>query len=357
MGEDNDGLRLGIEDDRRGAMRTRQALALALCAASALALVWLAPSAAAAGGPGVEFLAAVPGSHNYSIEISNKGHKQVVVTVAKREAETTYTVRARVNRNRIEADFGSLGRISVRYTGPKRIRSERPRKGCGPAQSIDLGSLRGAIRFSGEDGYTEVALHRTPALRILTSGRACNQRADRGPAAGNRHRTLTTAIGAVERSGGREVAFVALGLQSTGPSPSDRESEPGLFVIASESERRESVAILRQVLQIAESGVLLSDPGVQPVSASVALPPPFSGSASLSQDPGAAPVWSGDLHVSLPGARGIPLTGPGFEPVFCRAASLDVFDACLRPLEEAESSQLSGSQSQAFLETRLSWLR
>lgn len=120
-------------------------------------------------------------------------------------------------------------------------------------------------------------------------------------------------------------------------------------MIASEAERHEGVAISRQVFLIDEETVLLSPLGVEPVTASVALPPPFFGSASLEQGPGAAPVWSGDLTVNLPGARRLPLTGPGFQGVSCRTANVSAFEECEQPIEEAQASgQLSGSQSQTF---------
>ncbi len=63
--------------------------------------------------------------------------------------------------------------------------------------------------------------------------------------------------------------------------------------------------------------VTASPLGAELFNVNVVASNPFSGTGAYSQAPGLTASWSGDLSVSLPGARDVPLTGPGFSAVAC----------------------------------------
>src|SRR5690349_11560496 len=68
----------------------------------------------------------------------------------------TDTRPAKVNRKRISADFGELGRVDLRFA--KKAKSGFTLPGC--KVSDRYGRFRGLIRFTGESGYAAVRRQR-----------------------------------------------------------------------------------------------------------------------------------------------------------------------------------------------------
>ncbi|MGB7685608.1 MAG: hypothetical protein WBL45_07465 [Solirubrobacterales bacterium] len=123
-----------------------------------------------------------------------------------------------------------------------------------------------------------------------------------------------TFLGAAERAPNRAVF---LRLQSSRP-PFLEEDGGGDFLAVGLEERREQMYIKRGVGFDEPIAMVTASPlGAEPFNVNVVASNPFSGTGAYSQAPGSPASWSGDLSVSLPGARDVPLTGPGFSAVAC----------------------------------------
>ncbi|HEX6666812.1 MAG TPA: hypothetical protein VF081_09485 [Solirubrobacterales bacterium] len=321
---------------------------LALLALAALAL----PVAAAAKtkGPdrpprfGTEMH--LKGSHGYSVGITALDHRTVSIIASNDSASATYSVAGRASRDGIEANFGKFGRISVRFT-PSNEQARRGRKrNC----RVLHGHFDGVIKFRGEAGYTQITAQRANGVIDLreascftdrplpTSNRELLARADETDLS-------LTALGAVAHTGGRTVAFEDVELSETDPDG----KTAGVFAIslASVVEHRGRISISRAAfLLLGRSVTTPSPPGQQPQTATVKLPKPFHGTGSYLAAPGAAPTWTGDLSVPLPGAGTVPLTGPEFDALLCAGPSSKANSACLRDFKDLMSTSEAGT---AFL--------
>lgn len=314
------------------------------------------------------------GSHGFDLSVAATGHKRVTLTASKGLMSATYTVPGRATRKRIDADFGSLGRISVRFDGapaPKAKKTRRQRRSCRGRPTIRFrGIFHGTIRFRGEHGYTSVNTRRARGSFYRSFRRVCKKRSWKPglPPPGKRRLAmkrpslLINTLIAESKGEGRSTGFAIIQLKVTGGA---KRADPGSlsFVIATQGERTGRVAIARSLLTVGDEGSLLvGDPGIQPVTATVALSKPFSGTANYREEAGLPPSWTGDFGVWLPGAGVVPLTGEGFKAGLCQARSERQFTTCLRRLDKSfgrleGAAQDSGSQSQLFGDARLSWSR
>jgi hypothetical protein len=192
--------------------------------AFALALLALAASAATAGAvsgtvdlgekpPGFSVQMVVPGSHGYQIEIGAEDHRTVTVTASKGDAIAIYSAPGRATSERLEANFGKFGRVSVRFI-PSGGRGGRAAREGAERRCEIRGRFEGVIRFRGEQGYTQVNAKRaggtiTPDGNGRCSGKRANARLGliEPLAKGSDLNLSFTALGAVARSGQRSVAF------------------------------------------------------------------------------------------------------------------------------------------------------
>ena len=325
-------------------------------------------------------------TNGYDFQVRTVGHHRVVLTVSRfLERAATYSTRGRVSRNRIEADFGRLGRIDVRFQRRARSHSKFPgldapdflrrfRYCRGRKPVLESGRFHGTIRFRGEGGFTRV--HQTSARGSVNRQyrRVCKRKG--GPAARASARdpladARTNYLVAVDRSPRRIVAFETVSLDF-GAGLEELSEFFGVTAAVVVLEKREGMRIQR--LAIAEGGpesLLLSPPGKDPVTATVTPPKPFHGTADFEKAKGSPPIWSGTLRAPVPGAGIIRLAEEAFQPTFCRFSLKRLFEPqasrCLRrsgiPLPgpfvigQAIGAQIKGSQSQAFGDARLSWSR
>lgn len=281
---------------------------------------------------------ALRGSHGYRVTIDAASPRVVALTVARKSAVATYLVKGRATRHGVRANLGRLGRIAVRFRRIGRPRVLKPpsraldRKCRGPIH--ERGRFEGTIRFRGEQGYTKVAVRGAGGSVLRTPPGSCRARGahpDRARAQARDDRSvLTTALLATSRRRGLEVRFGVVTAEYE-----EREKNELLISLAvvSASERRGRIGILRYGVVQGDSGSIEASPlGVQPVTATVGLPKPFSGTASYLEEAGTPPSWAGSLKVRLPGAE-IPLTGPGFRAALCRQQSTKKFDECLETVD------------------------
>jgi hypothetical protein len=245
-----------------------------------------------------------------------------------------YIVPGTVTSRRLEADFGALGNLSLRFHPSGRLQLGPP--ACGDARLWrKRGILTGSLTFHGELGYAESAVHRvrgqiespllTPAPLQLPLGKNVL--------------TVAALLGCIGKStgGGGDSRTRSnsgtVGLQATASSLSFAAGKPSFLVpprpdveLSSASAEHavfdasleESVgrtAIMRGVFATGAESTFGFDPGL--TSALLLPPAPFTGSAAFSRGAGPS-TWTGDLAVAFPGTASVPLTGPSFEAKLAR---------------------------------------
>jgi len=240
----------------------------------------------------------------YAVSVEGRGN-QVSLTVTRGPSAASYLTRGNASPGGIRARLGRFGRIAVRFKPSGRVSRRKPPRGCdGKPSIVRSGVFVGTIRFRGEDGYVSIDARRA-------KGRSTTLRRWR---CGTRGRERARISARLKRAGFEEakleattpndrVSFLASGLHvKDGPSL--------IFFAASTTERRGSVRIARFVFRISGKGRTFSF-SRSPRAATVRPPKPFHGSAEFGAD-GGTPSWTGNLSVSLPGAK-LDLTGPVFK--------------------------------------------
>ena len=330
------------------------------CATAAAALLLALPGASAAR-PGDEvrprslhLATSAVATRGYAVTVDTVGHHRVVLTVHRGQQIASYTVRGKVSRHQIKADFGRFGRVSLRFHGRPRpfeaapdLRRKPPavRRDCrGRRPEREVGRFRGTIEFEGQRGFTRLAVGRLPGEVRRSYRQVCRlirvRRPQRSrPAVGNASSTnpfgftlsLLTARSRVGRSLTR---LTAIKLEPPRGIPIPRED---LFsiVTASLQERVGRVQVFRSVIQSAAPGaVRISRRGAGPQTARLALDSPFSGHALYRAASDGAPAsWTGSLDVRLLGSGSLPLTGPHFKVTVCRVNAFRPGSSCFRRAE------------------------
>jgi hypothetical protein len=256
------------------------------------------------------------GSNGYKITVSAdpEAGGTVQLTAEGHGGAVDYLAHGRANAKGIEARFGRLGRISVRFHPSGRSRHLRVPKRClakrPPVVSSRLGWLVGTIRFRGERGFTQVSAHRAPGgfgdpLTNTPTKLECESR----ESAAEHKRELESAIldGAPRN---REVAFSAFPLFGSQSHPfgahGNPAGRPDLF-LALAFERSGKMSILRSAAALGGSEDFLFDDAL--TSATVTPPAPFTGTGTFQRRPDGTTSWTGSLSVALPGLGSVGLTG------------------------------------------------
>lgn len=319
-------------------------------------------------------------TRGYVVDVETFGHHRVILTARKHEQVATYTVRGKVSRDRILADFGRFGRVNLHFHGRKqpfqaepkadKARDERCR---GRKPEREVGHFRGAVEFDGQRLYTRLAVGGLPGELNRSYRRVCwvpriapEARAHVSASVPVVHRAgipgtgLSLAVlSARARVDGALTHFSAINLESPFGIPIPR-SERFSIVTAYRQERVGRIRVQRSTFDVMEAGrVKISRRGVDPAKARVALDRPFSGSALFRDGTSQSRAsWQGDLAVRLPGTGALPLTGPGFHASLCRVSVFRPDSACFRQAEaRLRAAQGSGSHSHPLALARLSSLR
>lgn len=352
------------------------------CTIAAAVLLLVLPAGAAAARPGDRIrprslhlgLASIA-TKGYVVNVETAGHHRVILNVQKGSQLASYTVRGKVSRHRIKADFGRFGHVSLRFHGKPRAfpapaprrRSQPPRRRCsGRHPEREVGHFRGTIVFEGQRGFTRLAVGKTPGEVRRTYRQACRTVHKRAAQASISSSTSTTPLGftitvltARSRVDGARTQFSAISLQEPVGIPGS--SDTFSLVSASLQERVGRIQVLRSTLQTAKPGAIkLSRHGVKPAKAEVKLGSPFSGRARyVGAKQGSPTSWTGSLSVRLLGSGSLPLTGPHFHATLCRASAFNPASPCFRQAEAniATARGSGGSRSHPLEEARLSALR
>ena len=323
------------------------------CAATSL----LALPAGAGAKPGYKVR---PGGIDLVIPLGEKGDYWFALEANDRQrvllsleeglfAATEYKTQGRVSNRRIEADFGELGRVDIELRlAPGRSERYPLSKDCKGHPSVFVpGTYRGRIEYSGEGDVPAASFTHGRVAFTRTFKQVCKRRQPASNGGGKKKEKSKIEIGFLEVHGkgeGRTVLIEALNFAS-------RQAPARSFGVLSAAayEKDEGVRTARSTLEFfGPESFAVSRRGKKPETVRVKLPDPFAGRALHSRSPGSPPSWSGNLEIDLPGADAIPLTGPGFESVFCRGFTFAGVGRCLYG---------SGSHSQPLALARLSSLR
>lgn len=324
-------------------------------------------------------------TRGYTVNIETVGHHRVLLSAEKNGQIAQYTVRGKVSRHLIRADFGRFGRVNLRFFGKpvpfeskpsKAEKSREKRRRCrGRKPEREVGRFHGGVEFDGQRLFTRLAVgglegelrrsyhqvcwfphHPTPEPRARVSGNA--------PVvvhrAGIPNFGFTIAVlSARGRVDGALTHFSAINLEAPVGIPLP-PGERFSIVTAYRQERVGRIHVFRSTFLSAGPGqVRISRRGAHPAKAKVALGSPFSGTALFRDGTRKSPVlWQGDLVVRLPGTGALPLTGPRFHASLCRTSAFNPHSACFRQAEaRVLAAQGSGSHSHPFALARLSSLR
>jgi hypothetical protein len=280
---------------------TVSALLFALCVASLLAGTASAAEPGTAGDPSTPIGFKLQGSHGYSITVSAYAPETaergaIGVTASRGHDSVSYEAPAKVTEDSIRADLGTLGRVDLVLHPSGRVKTAHVR--ClRHDETYEAGAYEGTFEFNGEGGFTRARTTRVAALPALPliAGGFCGERSSgesRGP------NEPGARLGGVSYAHGR-----TLKLQINKNRPGGRT----LFS-ASLSERRNGIRIHRELAGTAPARAFRYGPKLR--TATLSLPPPFSGSASLRRNPNAvSPLLTGDLTLAFPG-RSVGVHGP-----------------------------------------------
>lgn len=359
--------------------------------AGAAVLVLLALPGGASARPGDEvrprslhLVTSSFATRGYIVRIETVGHHRVILTAEKNSQVATYTVRGKVSRHRVRADFGRFGRVNLHFNGRPQPFAKEPKKGdssrdkrrrCrGRKPEREVGAFRGAVEFEGQRLYTRLAVGGLKGELRRSYRQVCWLRRPapeaRAHVSGNApvlvHRAGIPSTGftiavlsARARVGHSLTFFSAINLEAPFGIPIPR-GERFSLISAYRQERVGRVRVFRSTFLSAGPGqVRISRRGAHPAKARVALGPPFSGTASFRDATAKSRAsWQGDLVVRLPGTGALPLTGPHFHASLCRASAFHPHSACFRQAEaRLLAAQGSGSHSHPFALARLSSLR
>jgi hypothetical protein len=342
-------------------MTARRAFGVVL----ACSLVLAAPAAArlqpnyVVKPKGLHLGATLHASNGWEAAISTRGHRQVVLSFAQGSYSISYTTLGQVSRNRISADFGRLGHVSLRFRGKGSSRGPRDPfllHDCKGRRAVkERGLFLGSVRFRGERGFTGVTAHRLKGQVTRSYRRVCKAPPWYSALASRSAGFEGKILEATASADGVKTTFVAL--ENT-IDIGDGEPFSLALVGATRDEKVEGVAIHKSAFTLAENVLPLSPKGKSPVIAKVSPWPPFVGSATYRAEAGQPATWTGSLGLRFPGSGQVSLAGPEFEARVCRAQSLRRFLRCADTLADARLLLYgSGSHSQPLALARLSSLR
>jgi len=316
---------------------------MAACLCALVALASPVPSAAAPGG-GQRIFFRAQGSNGYRLYALGEGATGALVLTRGRRPDhpgasaSVYIARAKAGRTRFSGTFGKLGRLDVRFRPSGRVKYGKRHRHCiGPDRyATHYGVFAGTIRFKGEGGYTAVRAHRVKGRMVTPAVLDCFSLL-------RFHRTATIwdalfspstmnltgrpspeVISSIDLRSpprlphllgghGRRTALSAawhVGVSAEAFGAFERGRRRPVF-FAGTLQSQERLAVVRLAAAVGTPADLLASNSLG--TAAVTPPPPFGGEATFRHFDNGTKSWTGSLAVSLPGAPGVPLTGPQFK--------------------------------------------
>ncbi|HET7119677.1 MAG TPA: hypothetical protein VFI17_00335 [Solirubrobacterales bacterium] len=284
----------------------------------------------------------LPDRDGYSYSLEAQDHRHVELTASKGAFSVSYAVLGRASTRRMDADFGPLGEVHIRFhLEPELVfpASRDKKKGrCQRRIGLYDGRFRGTVEFTGEATVTGTVAH-SGAVSLISFKRACRHPQPTASTSSASARTLLRllrrrskpaaefdVLSAEGEYEGRSVTFTALKVKT---DPSGLLTNLDILGAAA-TERVGRVKVTRSVSAFAEGPALrVSRKGKVPMTVIASPPKPFAGSGLFKATPGVGSSWSGDLAAPLLGLGVVPLTGAEFSAHLCRASSFLKLERCL----------------------------
>lgn len=308
----------------------------------ATAAVALAGALLPAGAAAAPAMAPADAFHlqrgRYEIHVGNLG-QTVAITVetgALRSldhiASTTYVAHGTATEGRLEADFGELGHISMRFRPSPHHSWEKRHRNCrgSGAFLVRHGTWQGHFRFRGEGGYLSLDLHRARGhVEVLAPGcrnagkhrhgkrrHGHGRRDHRHRGSGKRRHDRHHGEIAPTQEGafGKEVPVLQAGWRH-GVAAAEfvgGASREGSDFFVSTQEARGRIAVFRAARAEGRRRAMVADGAL--TRAKLTPPQPFHGTGEFAAAPDGSRSWSGDIYVTFPGAPHYELSGGPFEP-------------------------------------------
>jgi len=282
-------------------------LGVALAALAVLLCAQVTPAAAEGEADTGAFGAfRLKGSNRYSVLVMAFSkprfkHGQVLVFVGRGAGRgfenVLYFAPAKVLPDRVEADLGPVGEISVRFepSGPP----EQVHASCkrGGQFTFEPGAWVGGIDLTGEEEFTEVHVGQTKAIPSPFLASECGV-VGIGETGGH---------GVV---GAKLVARSATAKRAIYLQVNKNHQHARVRVEASLEERRGRLIVSREVANFFPPAAFDFDAPLQ--TADLSPSAPFSGSAGFHRNAKPANQWTGNLSVDFPGRANVPLAGHRF---------------------------------------------
>lgn len=248
----------------------------------------------------------VDASGGLQVGVSTAGNAVVLQVWRGRKGKrtaTAYLARGVSAPERLQATFGELGRISMRFRESRNRTWLGKRRRCrGKNRFVKRrGVFVGSLRFRGEGGYVTVRIGRAKGA-VVTEAKKCRGRGLGGlPDLGSFFFfEPEVAFLALARDGVDSTSFLALG------------GKRKTHFLATDEETRGELAIVRSAL-LRSSQPLRVNEAI--TAARFSPSAPFQGTGRYRAAPDGTATWTGDLTVNFPGAPRFPLTGPDFKPL------------------------------------------
>jgi hypothetical protein len=289
-------------------MRRSSALVLALLAVLLVGAQATAAVAAPKHKPKLAFNVEIhlPKTNGFAVQIFSIGKKLGLEVAEVGQRSNFYEVPAFISEHRLRARFGALGLIDLRFK-PTHVSKTgfSPGKGChGCPMRTDRGVFTGTIRFDGENGFfgfnASRAKGRVEVHEYLPGEGRFIPEEEPGE---------FTALDV--QSKGEE--FQAFAVRRPG------EEGPAIFFAGGE-EQTGAMRIVRGAKAEGPASTFIIDPKAG--TATVQPPFPFSGSATLANNPDGSKSWTGSLGVELLGVGPVSLIYPTFKARIAQNVSL-----------------------------------
>lgn len=273
---------------------------------------------------GTELILPVEAGDGRVISVSADSRQRVQLQVERPSSAIEYSTKGFVSSQRIEADFGALGRIEVKLDlvrfGPGVFR-QRNCVGVDPIEGE--GTYRGTITLSRDGGVPEVSVSRGRVYFERRFKQVCKRRKPKHRLSlfPKLKRKIEEGFLTVRGKGDGRTVHLDATIFAFRRHPAHSAGT----LRATVYERLEGIRIARWSSTAFEKSFTMSRRGVNPETVEVELPPPFRGHSLYSRSSGSLPEWTGNLSVDVPGADGVPLNGPDFSASLCRGK----VDSCL----------------------------
>jgi hypothetical protein len=278
------------------------------------------------------------GTHRYRIDVSadlsDSTSTPLVALELQRDGEkATYFGTGSATESAIDARFGRLGRVHVRFQPSGRIRDVHLSKRCRGDRatatvSAEFGTYVGTIRFRGEHGFTTVKADQAqgsigdPLAGVAQEAPDCRPLHESQP---------FVSVTAVSKT--RHLQFVAIaGRESPSALATTSAFTEGAAYLPSndlpifyayETEEVDGMPIIRSAIAYgATDSVFFDFASHRRLEGVIVAPPlPFDGVGAFRRRGRERTSWEGALSVRLPGLGRLPLTGRHFQVKLKRPSS------------------------------------